>query len=82
MKIYPDEVLTMLIPDGGWVITGDTYEGIEFLTCEPITEKQFLDGFAQYETWKNNQEAEKKAQRAALLERLGLTADEAKLLIG
>jgi len=76
------EVLQMLIPEGGWVITGDTYEGIEFVTCKPITEKQFLDGFAQYEIWKNNQEAEKKAQRDSILERLGLTADEAKLLIG
>jgi len=31
------EVLSMLIPNGGWVISGNEYEGIEFLECEPIT---------------------------------------------
>ena len=35
------EVLSMLIPQGGWELTGDTYEGIQFLECEPITKKEF-----------------------------------------
>ena len=33
------EVLEMLIPNGGWVITGNDYDGIEFLECEPIQKK-------------------------------------------
>ena len=33
------EVLSMLIPNGGYVQIGDTYEGIEFVECEPITKK-------------------------------------------
>jgi hypothetical protein len=75
------EVLSMLIPNGGWAITGDEYEGIQFLECDPITKKQFQDGLAQYEAIKAEQDAKKAADRAALLERLGITADEAVLLL-
>ena len=75
-------VLEMLIPNGGWVLIGDSYEGIEFLECEPITKEQFEAGFAQYDAWKINQESAKAAARQAILDRLGLTADEAALLLG
>ena len=37
------EVLGMLLPDGGWIITGNDYEGIQFLECEPITKKQLSE---------------------------------------
>lgn len=75
------EVLTMLIPDGGWVILGNDYDAIQFLECEPITKKEFESGFALVEAWKNEQNAIKAAEKAALLEKLGITADEAKLLL-
>lgn len=75
------EVLSMLIPNGGWVISGNEYEGIEFLECEPITKKQFEEGFAKYEAWKLEQDNAKAATKAALLDRLGITEDEAKLLL-
>ncbi len=76
------EVLGMLIPDGGYTQSGETYEGIEFLDCEPITKAQYEAGFAQYDAWKAEQDATKTAQRQALLERLGITEDEARLLLG
>ena len=76
------QVLTMLRPNGGWIQTGNDYEGIEFLECEPITKKQYEDGFAQYDTWKAEQDATKAAQKAALLDRLGITSEEAKILLG
>lgn len=82
MKTRASDVLQMLIPTGGWVITGDDYEGIQFIDCEPITEKQFTDGFAQFEAWKAEEECSKAIAKAALLERLGITADEAALLLG
>jgi hypothetical protein len=75
------EVLSMLIPQGGWVISGDDYEGITFLECEPITKKQFEDGFAEYDAWKSQQDTAKVAQRQAVLDRLGITAEEAQLLL-
>ena len=75
------QVLGMLIPNGGYVQTGTEFEGIEFLECEPITKKQYLDGFAQYDAWKAEQETTKAAEKTALLAKLGITADEAKLLL-
>ena len=76
------DVLSLLIPQGGWVITGDDFEGIQFIDCEPITKKQFKDGFAQYDAWKAEQDDAKEAARQVILDRLGLTADEAQLLLG
>ena len=78
-----DEVLTMLIPNGGWVATGDNYEGIEFLDCNPITKAQFEAGFAQYDAWKTEQDAQMAADKAsatAKLAALGLTVDDLKAL--
>jgi len=76
------DVLEMLIPSGGWVIAGDKYEGIQFLECEPITKAQFDAGFGEYDSWKAQQEAIKANEKTALLEKLGITAEEAALLLG
>jgi hypothetical protein len=75
------DVLTMLIPNGGYVQVGDTYEGIEFLECEPITKEQYEAGFAQYDAWQAEQDLAHAANKAALLDRLGITEDEAQLLL-
>jgi len=75
------DVLSMLIPQGGYILVGNEYEGIQFLECEPITKAQFDAGFAQYDAWKLEQDATKATTKAALLTRLGITADEAKLLL-
>ena len=74
------EVLEMLIPQGGWAMTGDEYEGIQFLECEPITKAQFEAGFAQYDAWKAEQDAKAEADKEAILAKLGLTADDLKAL--
>jgi hypothetical protein len=80
--VQGNEVLRMLLPEGGWIISGDDFEGIQFIDCEPITKKQFTDGFAQFDAWKAKQDEAKEAQRQAILNRLGLTAEEAQLLLG
>ena len=46
------EVLSMLIPNGGYVHVGDDYEGIIFLDCDPITKAEYEAGFAKYDAWK------------------------------
>lgn len=77
------EVLQMLIPNGGWEIKGDDYEKITFLECEPITKAQFEAGYAQYDAWKVEQDAQiaaDKASATAKLEALGLTAENLKAL--
>ena len=76
------DVLMMLIPNGGWVITADDFDSIIYDEgVLPITKKQFTDGFAQYDAWKTEQDAAQASTKTALLSRLGITADEAKLLL-
>jgi hypothetical protein len=75
------EVLNMLIPNGGYVAVGEDYEGIQFIECEPITKKEWQDGFAKVDAWKAEQETIKAQAKAALLERLGLTQEEFNTLI-
>jgi hypothetical protein len=75
------EVLGMLIPKGGYVQVGEEFEGIKFLECDPITEAEYNAGFAAYDAWKAEQETTKAEAKAALLERLGITAEEAALLL-
>jgi hypothetical protein len=77
------EVLAMLIPNGGWVLRGDEYEGIEFLECDPISKTEFEAGFAQYDAWKAEQDAAKataKATAQAKLAALGLTVEDLQAL--
>ena len=77
------EVLRMLIPNGGYVQIGDTYEGIEFVECEPITKKQYTDGFAKYDALKaeqDNAKATAKATAQAKLAALGLTVGDLQAL--
>ena len=75
------EVMTMLRPLGGWITTGDEYNNVEFLECEKVSEAQFIAGFAQYDAWKASQDADKAQAKVALLAKLGITADEAALLL-
>ena len=73
----------MLIPEGGWATIGNDYEGIQFIDCEPITKEQFEAGFAEYDAWKAEQDAQTAADKAsatAKLEALGLTTDDLKAL--
>lgn len=77
------DVLNMLIPGGGWVIYGNDFSSIIYDEgVNPITKKQFDDGFKAYDAFKAKQDADKAASKAALLERLGITAEEAALLLG
>jgi hypothetical protein len=77
----PREVLEMLIPNSLWIINGEEYEGITFVEGPTITKEEYEAGFAQYDSWKAEQDAAKAAEKAAILNRLGITADEAKLLL-
>jgi len=77
------QVLSYLIPNGGWVIYGDDYETIQFLQCEPITKAEFEAGFAEYDAWNAEQDAAKAAAKAAAqakLAALGLTVEDLQAL--
>ena len=77
------EVLSMLIPTGGWVINGNDWDGVQFFEATPITKEQFEAGFAQYDAWKAEQDAQTAALKLsaeAKLAALGLTGDDLKAL--
>jgi hypothetical protein len=74
------EVLEMLLPNGGWVIYGDDFDSIRYDDgVNPISKKQFEDGFAQYDAWKAEQDLAKLAAKEAAqskLAALGLTVED------
>ena len=77
------DVLIMLRPEGGWATHGDTYEDIEYISCEPVSKKEFEAGVAAYESWKISKDQEKdlvKNTTVSKLQALGLTEEEAKAI--
>ena len=79
--VTSSEVMLMIYPNGGWVVVGDDYEGIQFLECTLITKADYLKAAASYETWKAEQKTQKANAKAALLTKLGITEDEVKILL-
>jgi hypothetical protein len=75
------DVMRMLFPNGGWVSTGETFEDIQFIEATPITKAEFEAGFLQYDNWKAAQDLQAATAKAALLAKLGITAEEAALLL-
>jgi hypothetical protein len=77
------DVLVMLCPNAEWVISGNDYDSIQWIKGDTITQAQFEAGFAEYDAWKVEQDAQMAADRAgatAKLEALGLTVDDLKAL--
>jgi len=74
------QVLTMLCPLGGWIITGDDFDTVIWVDERPrCTKAQFTAGFASYDAWIAEQDANAataKASAEAKLAALGLTADD------
>jgi hypothetical protein len=69
-------------------MTKPTIKLVDSVTGEEIEREMNLQEFAQWEADNKEEVARKEAkikeatQKAALLERLGITAEEAKLLLG
>jgi hypothetical protein len=77
------DVLSYLRPEGGWVIWGEDFDSIRYDEgVIPVTKTEFNKGVKDYESWKAKDNAEKQAARQAILDRIGLTADEVKILLG
>jgi hypothetical protein len=78
------DVLEFLLPQGGWIISGDDFSSIQWIDERPrCTKAQFEAGFAQYDAWKSDQDAKAVADKASAqgkLEALGLTAADLKAL--
>jgi len=78
------QVLSMICPAGGWILTGDDFNGVTWLDDRPrCTKAEYEAGFAQYDAWKAEQDAKAEADKTsaqAKLAALGLTADDLKAL--
>ena len=84
-KINAGDVLSFLLPEGGWAIVGEDFDNIQWLdeTKPRCTKADFEAGFAQYDAMKAEAQAQAatdKASATAKLEALGLTADDLKAL--
>jgi hypothetical protein len=76
------DVLKMLCAGKEYTVYGDDYESINWYGQKPaITKTKFEAGFAEFDAWKAQQDATQAATKSALLARLGITEDEAKLLL-
>ena len=76
------DVLNMLLPEGGWIVVGDDFDGITWVDDRPrVTKAKFEAGFAQFDSWKAAQDLDKVTKKEALLTKLGITAEEAALLL-
>jgi hypothetical protein len=83
MAITGGDVMTYLLPDGGWSIHGEDFDSVVFdKGAKTITQAQFEAGFDSYAAWKIEQDAIKADAKSALLNRLGITEEEARLLLG
>jgi hypothetical protein len=76
------DVLSYLIPTGGWAISGDDFDNIYYDEgVAPITKKQFEDTLKIIDEIAVNETKAKAEAKKVLLDKLGITADEAKLLL-
>ena len=75
-------ILQRKFPDEVWTLNGDNYEGLTWLSDTPKPSEATLNGLWDEVKLEIAVQAEAKAtQKAALLERLGISEDEARLLL-
>lgn len=79
---YP-AILTRHYAGSEWTLNGDDYSGLTWLSDTPAPTQEELDALWEPTLALIEQEkADKAAARQALLDRLGITADEARMLLG
>jgi hypothetical protein len=83
MKNYLVEAIKLLKPNAEFSITDDNYENIKWdvLDGDAPTQKQIDAAIKQIKADELTEAATKAAAKSALLDRLGITEDEAKLLL-
>jgi hypothetical protein len=75
-------ILSRRFSDSEWTLNGDDYSGLTWLSETSKPTKASLDSlWPKVQTEIEAEVEAKAATKAALLERLGITAEEAKLLL-
>jgi hypothetical protein len=76
-------ILTRRYAGKQWILDGDDYTGLTWLDDSPKPSKATLDGlWSEVQTEIADEAANKLAKRQAVLDKIGLTADEAAALLG
>ena len=76
-------ILTRRYAGKEWTLNGDDYDGLTWLSDTPKPTKAKLDGlWAEVQQEIADEKTAKVAARQAILNKLGLTADEAAALFG
>ena len=77
------EAINLYNPKAQWTLLGDDYATLDWHSVDIAkpTKAELENLLSQVESIKAQQEAETAADKAALLSKLGITADEAKLLL-
>jgi hypothetical protein len=81
---YLVEAIRLLKPNSEFVLTNDDYSTIKWNVLEgkAPTQKQINDAIEQIKANDINKAEAKIVQRQLILDKLGLTVDEARLLLG
>jgi len=84
MTIHLADAIKSLRPSSQFSFTDDNYSTIQWdvLEGKAPTQAEIDAEIERIKISKVSEEADKVAAKAALLERLGITAEEAKLLLG
>jgi hypothetical protein len=77
------QILSQKYKGSEWTLNGDEYDGLTWLskTTKP-TKKELDDLWLEVKSNIKTEAAAKESARQALLSRLGITAEEAQLLLG
>jgi hypothetical protein len=76
------QILTRKYVDSLWTLNGDDYNGLTWVSDTPKPSKATLDGLWDEVELQIKTEAEaKETAKAALLAQLGITEEQAKLLL-
>ena len=77
------QILTEFYQGSEWILNGDNYDGLIWLSDTTKPSKKTLDDlWPQVEAKKQADKQAKANAKAAILERLGITEEEAALLLG
>ena len=74
------KAIQFIRPNAEFVLTGDELTWLDQAQTQP-TEEEIKAGYISYEAAQEAEAEAKATQKAALLNRLGITEDEAKLLL-
>lgn len=76
------EVLRRVAPNGGWIVSGQSYADITWIDeSVKVSEADFEAARSNYDAWLAAETLARSEAKKAILNRIGLTEEEAKLIL-